>query len=65
MLLFSLLLHLHELVLVVQQLHVLIEEAFGLEVELLLNLHVQGVDFHLQSANDGVLIQLVVESESD
>jgi hypothetical protein len=54
--LFSLLLHFCELVLVIKQFEVSIEEALSLQVELLLNLHVECLDFHLKIANDRVLV---------
>jgi hypothetical protein len=63
--LLSLLLHLHEFVLVVQQFEVLVEEAFSLHGELVLNLHVHGLDLHLQVADNWVLVQLIVESVAD
>ena len=60
--LFGLLLHLCQLILVVKHLERLVKEAVGLQVKLLLNLHVQGLDFHLQIADDWVLVKFVIES---
>ena len=60
--LFGLLLHLCQLILIVKHLEGLVEEAVSLQVEFLLYLHIQGLDFHLQIANNWVLVELVIES---
>lgn len=61
MALLGLLLHLGQLILVVEHLEGLVKEAVSLQVKLLLNLHVQRLDFHLEVADDWVLVKLIVE----
>lgn len=42
-----------------------VKEAFSLQHELLLDLHVEGLDFHLQVTDHGVLVELIVKSVAD
>jgi hypothetical protein len=65
MTLFCLLLHLCQLVLIVEHFEGLIEETVGLQIKLLLDLHIQSLDFHLKIAYYWILVELIIEGVLD